>query len=746
SSPAFMIRRTAAVATVAMLTALGALTTEAAAADRWSELRAAVDTVRTLEPGASTPAVLKSLKRLTKRGTRTGRAAAAHVLARVHAAAGRPVEARAALKAAGTIKRVSAPAWEWARVEVLIAEGRERDALLALGELRRRFPKFRWAAAALMYSRLQETAAQPMAAAQTALQLLGKSSVRLPGDELLDRAARIMDGPAPSRAAKLWRRLVLEYPHSPISERAMRRIEPLTAAEKAQRVDRLFAVRAYDACRHEALQLWQAGMSREVVGYYLGKIASERLRDDYPGAEQYLAAASVEGAPFALQALSSLAIVRSKLGKVDASVRTFDQWLTRFASAPIGRRAEAWYDRGRALHVAGRSLEAATAMAGFLKDNRRGFKVEKYQWFVGWWRFLGKDYPGAIAAMKPLLKKRDTLVGAKARYWIARARWEAGKRKAAIDGFATLARDLPLTYYGTLAMGQLKSHGKKKRLPRLRRIPRAVRVRPFADLKPTSAVTRVRAAVHLGEPDVARRVWKVTRKHLVRELGAERTERLEVDLADELGLVAEQSGAIRRQQKATLRRVPTKRTVGVWRQAYPRAFRVLAAAAAKRNGVPEPMVYAHMMVESRFRDSAISKAPAFGLLQLLDSTSRRLAADRKATYQLWMLLEPRHNISLGVAYLGKLVKKFHGQLPFAIGAYNGGPRLYERLLKLGGKLPFDAMVEDIATHESRNYMRRVTETAIRYAALYSSRSERRALVRRLVPGKWHARHLNHPNY
>ncbi len=714
--------------------------------DPWAALNAAVAQARVGDP-AKSKAAIPALKRLTRRGPRLARAAAAHVLARVLAATGDVAQARAMLKRARPMRRISKPAWLWAELEVLLAEKDDAKAFEVLTTLRRKFPRFRQARADMMFSRLQERVAEPMATAATALHLYDRDDVNLPGDELLDRAARMFDGPSPQRAAKLWKQLVLDHPESPLADRALRRIAPLTQAEQLRRVDRLFQRRAYEACRAAAQPLWDADYERPTVGYYLGKLASERLRDDYKAAEVYLRAASAEGAPLALPAMSSLAITLQKLGRTDDAVKTFDRWLVRFADAPIRRRAEAWYDRGRALHVGGRSRQAAADLAGFLKENRRGFDVDKYRWFVGWWYFLAKDYEAAIRNMKPLLGDRNTIVGPKARYWIARSRQALGEKKEAVDAMARLARDLPLTYYGGLAMRWLETNGHKKRLPRLRRIPKPKgEADPFADLPSTPHLERLRAAVHLGEADVARRVLKVVRSRLEKSLTPEQFTQFETGLAGAFERESKVRGAAYSKHRRSLRRVPVKRTVDAWRAAYPRAFRAHAEAAATRFEVPPALVYAHMLAESRFAADAISRAPAYGLLQLIDRTARRLAQKSRSEYQLWMLMQPRFNIPLGVSYLGALIHKFHGQLPFAIGSYNGGPMLFERHLSRNRALPFDALVEDLSTHEARRYTKKVIEYSLRYAALYLTRDKARKLRQRLIPAKWTPKYRKHPDY
>ena len=168
--------------------------------------------------------------------------------------------------------------------------------------------------------------------------------------------------------------------------------------------------------------------------------------------------------------------------------------------------------------------------------------------------------------------------------------------------------------------------------------------------------------------------------------------------------------------------------------------------AATQGGIPEWMVYSHMLQESRYDPTMISGAPAYGLLELLDRTARRLAKDAGEDYQLWMLPEPAHNIRLGARYLGLLAKKYRGQLPFAIMAYNGGPMLVDFHLKMSAGKPFDVLIDDLGPHESRNYVRKVIEHFLRYLAIYETPTRAAEVRKVLLPSTWRGDVLGEPSY
>jgi len=98
--------------------------------------------------------------------------------------------------------------------------------------------------------------------------------------------------------------------------------------------------------------------------------------------------------------------------------------------------------------------------------------------------------------------------------------------------------------------------------------------------------------------------------------------------------------------------------------------------ASVRHAVSEPLVAAVAWQESRFNQAALSPKGAVGVMQLMPGTARALgvdAADLKA------------NIDGGAAYLAQMLRRFEGDLPRALAAYNAGPEAVDRY---GGVPPF----------------------------------------------------------
>lgn len=90
-----------------------------------------------------------------------------------------------------------------------------------------------------------------------------------------------------------------------------------------------------------------------------------------------------------------------------------------------------------------------------------------------------------------------------------------------------------------------------------------------------------------------------------------------------------------------------------------------------------------IQVESGFRKNIVSYAGAMGLMQLMPSTAEVVAKRYNVRYTgERSLLDPFTNVSLGVAYLSELRKKYRGVSPyFQFAAYNMGPAKLDRLAR-----------------------------------------------------------------
>lgn len=140
---------------------------------------------------------------------------------------------------------------------------------------------------------------------------------------------------------------------------------------------------------------------------------------------------------------------------------------------------------------------------------------------------------------------------------------------------------------------------------------------------------------------------------------------------------------------------------------YPRPYDAPVRTAAEVTGLREELIYGIVRQESLYRADAVSKAPAYGLMQLIRETAARTAKRlQKPSPSIDALFDPATNITLGAGHLRELVDRFGGAVPVAIAGYNAGPNAAARWLPEEPRA-LDVWVENIPYNETRTYVQRV---------------------------------------
>ena len=143
---------------------------------------------------------------------------------------------------------------------------------------------------------------------------------------------------------------------------------------------------------------------------------------------------------------------------------------------------------------------------------------------------------------------------------------------------------------------------------------------------------------------------------------------------------------------------------------YPRYYRSTVEAASMKYGVEADLIYAVILKESMFSDDIVSKAGAYGLMQMILPTAK----DMKKDVTPEQLMTPAINIDLGTRYLSILLKKYKGDIAKVAAAYNGGMGNVDKW-SLGGEL----IIEDIPFPETKAYTKDVISNYYKYKRLYN---------------------------
>ncbi|MCE9597331.1 MAG: lytic transglycosylase domain-containing protein [Spirochaetia bacterium] len=153
------------------------------------------------------------------------------------------------------------------------------------------------------------------------------------------------------------------------------------------------------------------------------------------------------------------------------------------------------------------------------------------------------------------------------------------------------------------------------------------------------------------------------------------------------------------------------------RSLYPRPYLRQVRGSASEYGIPEEMVYALMRQESMFRETAVSRSGALGLMQVMPATGRWLSG--KMQIKNPDLLEPAVSIRMGSKFFADLLGQYNSDFRWASIAYNGGPGSLSRWKQQFYHGDFNLFLENIPSRESRNYCRVTFQNYMHYRTTYA---------------------------
>ncbi len=368
----------------------------------------------------------------------------------------------------------------------------------------------------------------------------------------------------------------------------------------------------------------------------------------------------------------------------------------------------------------GEARQVLTALVdGYPDGDQRG----EARFLLAWLSRKAGDLDQAVAQLEAIEKGSAGLEPyehARAAYWrarILRDRGEAGK-EAARQLWTDLAVRYPTDYYGLMARARLAELGSAVPQPRP----------PLAVVAASYDPGSLREDPHLRAGLLLYRIGLV--KAATDELEAVPLVRvrpgdaldpvlLVADVLDRLGDHRAAHQILRTRARDAFRRAPDADNLRAWLIAYPPAYRDEVERSARAAAVPAGLVQALMREESALDPRIISPAGAIGLTQLMLPTARQVAArihlglsGRDA------LMQPALNIRIGAQYLGELVRKYDGEVPLALAAYNAGAGAVSRWREALPGVAMDEFVEQIPVEETRGYVKRVLRSYAAYATLY----------------------------
>ena len=576
-------------------------------------------------------------------------------------------------------------------------------------------------------------------------------------DETLKRLAEVASKSGEGgRARAAWLRLYYEFPLSPHASLA----EPIAAEARAAagaaapdvlardlaRAQVLFDARRFAEARpaFERALAQATGDAREVADLRIAECDYHLRR--YPAAasrlEPWLGSASRQ-AEVRFYYTSTL----RSLGRVEDAIT---QARALASEMPDSTWAEDALNALATHYIKVNDDNAAAQVFRQIAEQFPGGRhAPRAAWKYGWWQYKLEAYGEAAevferaAATAPRADLRPAWL-----YWAGRAREALGQQDEAKARYEVAVADYRHSYYGRLSAARLRGSDEAG-AARAPGVPAAHRTRGTASPTPRRAVAA--AAPAAGPADIGQNppTTSVIQRLLALQLWpeaiaeiqfAQRTWGTSPRLEATLAWIYQQQGDLRRGITAMKRAYPQYLADGgeqlpheITEVIFPLEHWDLIRKYAVARKLDPHLVAALVAQESTFDPSARSSANAWGLMQLLPSTGRRLArAEGIRRFSSTRLTDPDTNVKLGTRYLASLIQRF-GAEHFALASYNAGEARVARWRAERPGIESEEFIDDIPFPETQNYVKKILGTAEDYRQVYPLAGS--VVARRQVGGR-----------
>jgi soluble lytic murein transglycosylase len=478
----------------------------------------------------------------------------------------------------------------------------------------------------------------------------------------------------------------------------------------------LFGARRYTEAREafQALQREASGDDRELIDLRLAQ--SDYYLKRYRAAREALEPYLTKGSRQDEARFFHLSAVRGQ-GSHDEYISRVRAFVDEFPTSPWAE--EALNGLGTHHILANDDAKAAEAFRELYAKFPAGSRAERAAWKVGWWEYKNGRHAEtarvfeSAAATFPRSDYRPAFL-----YWSGRSREHQKQEDLARERYRLVATDYFNSYYGRLAVKRLGGAETKALTPvrAAARDEEGYEAAPAPGMPPNEEVIRLLLAAGLyddaiNELQYAQRTWGTTSA-------------LEASLA----WIEHKRGDLRRAITLMRRAYPQFLAAGgealpepILKVIFPLDYWESIQRHANARGLDPYLVAALIAQESTFDPGIRSAANAWGLMQVVPSTGRRIARTIGIRrFSTRMLTDPEVNLRIGTTYLAGLVRRFGG-LHYALASYNAGE---SRVVVWKGERPGleqDEFIDDIPFPETQNYVKRILGTAEDYRTLYSSK-------------------------
>ncbi len=338
---------------------------------------------------------------------------------------------------------------------------------------------------------------------------------------------------------------------------------------------------------------------------------------------------------------------------------------------------------------------------------------EEAQWNIGFMHYCRKQYGEALEVFGELSRTaKEAHIVDQSLFWAGKSSQQLGLEDQAVAFFRQAARGFPRSYYSARALASGYVEGANPRLP----------------VSATWRARREETPAVAGDQCLQRAVAlrQLGLVHLARS-ELRRAERLNRDNIAALRIVRdhyETFGFLDRALALAMRIFVADKSKSELHHLYPSYYWDEVEKAAREAGIDPYLVLSVIRQESSFKENAVSRAGALGLMQIMPQTGRRLAQSMGlGALERRALFDPGLSIRMGSYFLGSQVRQFMEgparDMGFELGliAYNAGPGVARKWL---GRFPHedaDVFVERIPYKETRRYVKLVLRNYTIYKAL-----------------------------
>jgi soluble lytic murein transglycosylase len=504
---------------------------------------------------------------------------------------------------------------------------------------------------------------------------------------------------------------------------------PATAQDLMQRADALRKARQYAAARSavEALLADLGGDDKELAQVTIAAIDYDRLQTS--AAQSALQAMSPKSAEANAQRLYYLLQCARRLKQPDAMLRHAAELRKLYPESPWTMDAHRWAGNYFLL-----DNEVSTYVPLFeacAEAQPRDPESAYCHWKVAWSAYLKRD-PKAHPLMAAHLERypySDKYVAAL--LFLGRLAERDQRLAAARSYYEEVVTVEPLSYYAELAATSLQGRNLQgiSRDQELGEILAGFRGRPlresFRDLKPDPETRRT-----LERSSLLARVeftdWAELELRTAPADGGQR-QLLAVELAGSYADRGDHFRALRSMKSMApgyFRLQTDYAPEKFWHLLFPMPYGKSLRKYSLERELDPGLVAGLIRQESEFKPDAVSRAKAYGLMQVLPSTGRSLARTLGlGPFSVGMLTRPDVNLNMGTYYLSRLGNGFDGRLEYALASYNAGKSRADRWKTWGEFREPIEFIETIPFSETREYVLSVFRNAMVYRAVYPELSE-----------------------